>query len=157
MGAVHLAQALVPVAELTGYEVVVVDPRGAWATEQRFPKVKMSTDWPDEALRALEIDRRTAVVTLTHDPKLDDPALMVALGSPAFYVGALGSTRTHAKRVERLKEEGLSEAQIGRIHAPVGLPIGARSPAEIAIAILGQMTQVLREAPALVKAGEPAA
>ena len=151
VGAVHLAQALVPIAQLAGYEVTIVDPRGAWATQERFPNVEMSRDWPDDALRALELDRRCAVVTLTHDPKLDDPALAVALRSPAFYVGALGSTRTHAKRIERLREEGVSEEEIARIHAPVGLPIGARAPSEIAIAIMGQITQVLRGAPVLVK------
>jgi xanthine dehydrogenase accessory factor len=143
VGAVHIAQPLVVMAQTAGYAVTIVDPRGAFATKDRFPGVVLSEDWPDDALTALAIDARTAVVTLTHDPKLDDPALMVALKSPAFYVGSLGSTRTHAKRVDRLKEAGLSDAEIGRIQAPVGLNIGAKSPAEIAISILGQITQVL--------------
>lgn len=143
VGAVHIAQPLVPMAQTAGYAVTIVDPRGAFATRDRFPGVTLSEDWPDDALTALAIDARTAVVTLTHDPKLDDPALMVALKSPAFYVGSLGSTRTHARRVDRLKEAGLSDAEIGRIHAPVGLNIGAKSPAEIAISILAQITQVL--------------
>lgn len=156
VGAVHIAQRLVPMAMETGYEVVVVDPRRAWATDARFPDVRLLTDWPDEALEALKPDRRTAIVVLTHDPKLDDPALTVALASPAFYVGALGSTRTHAKRTARLRESGVDEAAIARIHAPIGLAIGAKSPAEIAISILAQVTQELQGAPALVKAGTPA-
>ena len=151
VGAVHIAQALAPLAQLTGYEVTIVDPRKAWATPERFPGLKIVDLWPDEGLESLEIDHRTAVITLTHDPKLDDPALLVALKSPAFYIGALGSTRTHAKRVDRLKEAGLGETEIGRIHAPLGLAIGAKSPAEIALSALAQMTQVLRGAPALVR------
>lgn len=149
VGAVHIAQPLVVMAQTAGYAVSIVDPRGAFATKERFPGVALSEDWPDDALTALNIDTRTAVVTLTHDPKLDDPALMVALRSPAFYIGALGSTRTHAKRVERLTEAGLSAAEIGRLHAPVGLNIGAKSPAEIAISILAQITEVLH------RPGEP--
>ncbi|MBL8691942.1 MAG: XdhC family protein [Rhodospirillaceae bacterium] len=145
VGAVHIAQALVPMAALSGYAVTVVDPRRAFATDARFPTVTLSDDWPDEAMEKLAPDARTAVVTLTHDPKLDDPALTVALRSPAFYVGCLGSKRTHAKRVERLKAQGLTEAEIGRIHGPVGLSINAISPAEIAISILGQITQVRRK------------
>lgn len=143
VGAVHIAQALVPMAVLAGYAVTVVDPRGAFATDERFPGVALSTDWPDDALEALDIDHRTAVVTLTHDPKLDDPALQVALHRQPFYVGALGSRRTHAKRLERLRTAGLDDAALARIHAPVGLDIGAVSPAEIAVAILGEMTSVL--------------
>jgi xanthine dehydrogenase accessory factor len=143
VGAVHIAQALVPMAMLAGYGVTVVDPRRA-------------SDWPDQALEALKLDHRTAVVTLTHDPKLDDPALVVALGSPVFYIGALGSKRTHAKRRQRLGELGVDEAKLARIHGPIGLAVGAKSPAEIAIAILAQMTQVLHDAPALVRQ-EPAA
>ncbi|MEK9966085.1 MAG: XdhC family protein [Rhodospirillaceae bacterium] len=146
VGAVHIAQPLVTLAQTAGYEVVIVDPRGAFATRDRFPGVTLSEDWPDDALNALAIDNRTAVVTLTHDPKLDDPALHVALQSEAFYVGSLGSKRTHAGRVERLTEAGYTEAEIGRIHAPVGLAINAKSPAEIAIAIMGQITQVLHSA-----------
>jgi xanthine dehydrogenase accessory factor len=127
-------------AAIAGFEVVVVDPRRAFATPERLPGVSMTTEWPDEALERIGIDAQTAVVTLTHDPKLDDPALVVALQSPAFYIGSLGSTRTHAKRVERLTEAGLGEA-VGRIHAPVGLDLGGRSPAEIAVAILAQVIQ----------------
>jgi xanthine dehydrogenase accessory factor len=152
VGAVHIAQALVPMAMLAGYEAVVVDPRQAWATGARFPDVTLMTGWPDEALEALRPDRRSAVVVLTHDPKLDDPALAVALRSPAFYVGALGSTRTHGKRLARLREAGLAEAELARIHGPIGLAIGAKSPAEIAIAVLAQMTQALHGAPPLVRA-----
>jgi xanthine dehydrogenase accessory factor len=152
VGAVHIAQSLVPMAALAGYDVTVIDPRRAWATDARFPEVEMSTDWPDDALNALAPDHRTAVVVLTHDPKLDDPALQVTLASPAFYVGALGSTRTHGKRLARLRELGLSEDQLARIHGPIGLAIGAKSPAEIAISILAQATQALHGAAPLVKA-----
>jgi xanthine dehydrogenase accessory factor len=152
VGAVHIAQELVPLAAIAGYDVILVDPRRAWASTDRFPEVSLLSDWPDDALTALAPDGRTAIVTLTHDPKLDDPALRVALNSEAFYVGALGSTRTHAKRLDRLREIGLGDAQLARIHGPIGLAIGAKSPAEIAIAILAQMTQVLHGAPALVRA-----
>jgi len=144
VGAVHIAQPLVTLAQTSGYEVVIVDPRGAFATKDRFPGVTLSEDWPDDALKALAIDNRTAVVTLTHDPKLDDPALHIALRSDAFYIGSLGSRRTHGARVERLTEEGYSEDEITRIHAPIGLGIKAKSPAEIAISIMAQITQVLR-------------
>lgn len=144
VGAVHIAQPLVTLAQTSGYEVVIVDPRGAFATKDRFPGVTLSEDWPDSALEELKIDTRTAVVTLTHDPKLDDPALHVALRSEAFYIGALGSRKTHGKRVERLTEDGYTEDEIARIHAPVGLNINAKSPAEIAISIMAQITQVLR-------------
>ena len=153
VGAVHIAQALAPLGSLAGYEVTVIDPRRTWATDERFPGIELITDWPDEALRALQPDHRTAIVVLAHDPKLDDPALAVSLASEAFYIGALGSTRTHAKRLERLRALGLDEAQLARIHGPVGLAIGAKSPAEIAISTLAQITQVLH-APA---AEEPAA
>jgi xanthine dehydrogenase accessory factor len=152
IGAVHIAQELVPLATIAGYDVTLVDPRRAWASTDRFPEVSLLSDWPDDALSALAPDHRTAVVALTHDPKLDDPALRVGLESEAFYIGALGSTRTHAKRLDRLREAGLGDAQLARIHGPIGLAIGAKSPAEIAIAILAQMTQVLRGAPALVRA-----
>jgi len=151
VGAVHIAQSLVPMAAIAGYAVTVVDPRGAFATDARFPGVTLATEWPDDALTALDLDRRSAVVTLTHDPKLDDPALAVALRSPAFYIGALGSKRTHARRVDRLREAGFNDKEIGRIHAPIGLNIGSVSPAEIAISILGEITQVLHT-PAAVKA-----
>jgi len=146
VGAVHIAQPLAQMAALAGYEVVIVDPRQAFASEARFPGVTLSSDWPDQALRALAPDRRTAVVTLTHDPKLDDPALQVALASDAFYVGSLGSKKTHAARLGRLRRLGLDEAALARIHAPVGLGIGARSPAEIAVSILAEVTQRLRAA-----------
>jgi len=144
VGAVHIAQALAPIAALTGYAVTVIDPRGSFATETRFPGVSLHDAWPDEALSDLKIDSRTAVVTLTHDPKLDDPALLVALRSNAFYVGSLGSKRTHAKRLERLKEQGVTDAELARIHAPVGLDIGAVTPSEIAVSIMAQVTAVRR-------------
>ena len=143
VGAVHIAQALAPMAALAGYAVSIIDPRSAFAMDWRFPGVTLTHDWPDEALEALRPDRRTAVVTLTHDPKLDDPALKLALKSDAFYIGALGSTRTNAKRLERLGADGISEVELARIHGPVGLDIGAISPAEIAIAILAEMTNAL--------------
>jgi xanthine dehydrogenase accessory factor len=142
IGAVHIAQCLVPMAQLAGYQVVVVDPRRRFATTQRFADVEMLTEWPQTALAKLNLDRRTAVVTLTHDPKLDDPALHIALNSPAFYIGSLGSRRTHAARLKRLVRAGFREAELERLHAPVGLPLGGRSPAEIAVAILAQLIQV---------------
>jgi xanthine dehydrogenase accessory factor len=145
VGAVHIAQALVPMARIAGYDPVLVDPRDSFASETRFPGESLRHDWPDEGLRAIGLDARTALVLLTHDPKLDDPALEEALDSDVFYVGALGSTRTHAKRVERLRDRGLDEARIARIHAPVGLDIGAAGPAEIAVSILAEMTRVLRQ------------
>jgi xanthine dehydrogenase accessory factor len=144
VGAVHIAQALVPMARRAGYDLAVVDPREAFASEARFPDTMISHDWPDEALSDFGLDTRTAVVTLTHDPKIDDPAIMSALRAPVFYLGCLGSTRTHAKRVERLRAAGFSDAEIARIHAPIGADIGAKSPAEIAIAILAQITERLR-------------
>jgi xanthine dehydrogenase accessory factor len=147
VGAVHIAQPLAPMAALAGYAVSVVDPRGAFATDARFPGVALIDRWPDEVLAELAPDRRTAVVTLTHDPKLDDPALAVALRSEAFYIGALGSKRTHAARLERLRAAGFDAAALGRIHGPVGLDIGATSPAEIAVSILGQITQALHARP----------
>jgi xanthine dehydrogenase accessory factor len=144
VGAVHIAQTLVPMASLAGYDVTVVDPRRAFASDARFPGVDVRTDWPDEALEELAPDARTAVVTLTHDPKLDDPALDLALRSDAFYIAALGSKRTHAGRLERLGALGHDEATLARIHGPAGLPIGAVSPAEIALSVLAEMTRVLR-------------
>ena len=155
VGAVHIAQALAPMAAMLDFDVTVVDPRGAWATGQRFPGVKVVQEWADEAFDKMGLDASTAVVTLTHDPKLDDPALETALRSDVFYVGALGSKRTHAKRQERLAEAGISEEQFARIHGPVGLNIGAKSPAEIAVSILGQIVEVRarrREAMAAPKA-----
>ncbi len=145
VGAVHIAQPLARIAALAGYAVTVVDPRRAFASDARFPDVAVSRDWPDEALTALAPDSRTAVVTLTHDPKLDNPALAVALRSPAFYVGSLGSKRTHAKRCEGLAEMGIEATAIARIHGPIGLAIGAESPAEIAVSIMAQITQVRRQ------------
>ncbi|MEE2673598.1 MAG: XdhC family protein, partial [Myxococcota bacterium] len=144
VGAVHIAQPLTRMAVESGYEVVVVDPRAAFASDARFPNPRLARSWPDEALQSLGLDARTAVVTLTHDPKLDDPALQVALRSPAFYIGCLGSQRTQARRLERLRETGFDEQALARIHGPVGLDIGARSPAEIAISILAEITARLR-------------
>jgi len=146
VGAVHIAQALAPMAALAGYGVTVIDPRRAFATDSRFPGIDMRGEWPDEAMTALEPDRRTAVVTLTHDPKLDDPALQTALRSPAFYIGALGSKKTHAARQGRLARAGFSPEEIARVNGPVGLSIGALSPAEIAVSILAQITAVRRQA-----------
>lgn len=147
VGAVHVAQALAPMAQLAGYEVIVVDPRRAFATDERFRGVKVEVAWPDEAMARLGLDRRTAVVTMTHDPKIDDPALAAALRSDVFYVGALGSKKTQAARRERLRGEGLDEAQLARIHGPVGLPLGAVSTGEIAVSILSELVQALRGGP----------
>jgi xanthine dehydrogenase accessory factor len=144
IGAVHIAQALAPMAALAGYHVTVIDPRRAFATDSRFPEVEMTLDWPDDAMTALAPDRRTAVVALTHDPKIDDPGLDVALRSEAFYIAALGSRRTHAGRLERLKALGHDAATLSRIHGPAGLDIGAISPAEIAISVMAEMTRALR-------------
>jgi xanthine dehydrogenase accessory factor len=144
VGAVHIAQPLVQMLTLADYAAIVIDPRESFATAARFPGVELTTEWPDEALERLRPDHRSAVVTLTHDPKLDDPALAVALRSEAFYIGALGSRRTHARRCARLAELGFSEVEMARIHGPIGLSIGAVSPAEIAVSILGQMTEIMR-------------
>lgn len=145
IGAVHIAQPLLQMARLAGYDCVLIDPRQAFATQNRFPSESIVQDWPDEALDTFGLDARTAVVTLSHDPKIDDPALLSALRSDVFYLGALGSTRTHAKRVARMKEHGFSDADIARIHAPVGLDIGSKSPAEIAVSILAELTRTLRQ------------
>jgi len=144
VGAVHIAQPLARMAAELGYRVIVIDPRTAFATDARFPEIELSTEWPDEALQRLKPDKRSAVITLTHDPKLDDPALAEALKSQAFYIGALGSRKTHANRLRRLAELGFAQSDLARIQGPVGLNIGAISPAEIAVAILGQVTSVLR-------------
>jgi xanthine dehydrogenase accessory factor len=144
-GAVHISQALAPIGQLLGYDVTIVDPRTAFASTERFPDVKVIAEWPDVALPPLGIDRYTAFVALTHDPKIDDPALRYALARDCFYIGALGSKKTHAKRMDRLKQVGLTDAEIARIHAPIGLDIDAVSPAEIAVAIMGEITQVLRQ------------
>lgn len=142
VGAVHIAQALAPMAAMAGYEVTIIDPRSAFASTQRFPDVTVTGEWPDEAMERLAPDAQTAVVTLTHDPKLDDPALAAALASPAFYIGALGSKRTHEKRIARLQELGLASDLFARIHAPVGLDLGGRFPSEIAVSILAQIIRV---------------
>lgn len=144
VGAVHIAQPLLEMARLAGYAPTLVDPRDAFASPERFPGATLIKDWPDAALESMGLTPRTAVVTLTHDPKLDDPAIQIALGSDVFYLGCLGSKRTHAKRVDRLSEAGFSSAQIARIHAPVGADIGAKSPAEIAVAIMAEITERLR-------------
>ena len=147
VGGVHIAQPLVQMAQIAGYECVIVDPREAFASEARFPGMRIIHDWPDEAIDSESPDARTAIVTLTHDPKIDDPAIRSALNSDAFYLGCLGSMRTHAKRVDRLAEAGICEAELARIHAPVGLDIGARSPAEVAVAVLAEVTASLRRPP----------
>ncbi len=145
VGAVHIAQALAPMAQIAGFDVVVIDPREAFGSQARFPDARVINDWPDAAMQAVGVDTRSAVVLLTHDPKLDDPALHIALKSDAFYIGALGSSRTHASRVARLADAGFSAADIDRIAGPVGLDIGAAGPPEIAVSILAQMVQALRK------------
>ena len=147
IGAVHIAQALAPMAALAGYAVTIIDPRRAFAAEQRFPEQVLCTDWPDEALARYRPDLLSAVITLSHDPKLDDPALVAALNSEAFYIGSLGSKRTHALRLERLGELGFDAPALARIHAPVGLDLGGRLPAEIAVSILAQVIQVRYRSP----------
>ncbi|WP_299559594.1 XdhC/CoxI family protein [uncultured Sulfitobacter sp.] len=145
VGAVHIAQSLVPMAQMAGFDPVVIDPREAFGAPARFPTARVLNDWPDSALAEVGVDSRTALVLLTHDPKLDDPALHLALKSDAFYIGALGSTRTHAARVERLTGAGFDADSIAQIHGPVGLDIGAAGPAEIAVSVLAQMIAVLRK------------
>jgi xanthine dehydrogenase accessory factor len=147
VGAVHIAQALAPMAAMLDYSVTVIDPRRAFASPRRFDEIRVLNGWPDEALAEEAPDARSAVVTLTHDPKLDDPALRAALASDAFYIGCLGSRRTHGKRLERLAAAGFDDASLARLHGPVGLDIGARSPAEIATAILAEMIRRLRRGP----------
>lgn len=146
-GAVHISQALAPLAKMLDYDVTVVDPRTAFATPERFANIPLIAEWPDVALPPLNVDRYTAFVALTHDPKIDDPALLHALQRDCFYIGALGSRKTHGRRVERLKAAGASETDIARIHAPIGLDIGAISPSEIAVAIMAQITARLRLPP----------
>jgi xanthine dehydrogenase accessory factor len=144
IGAVHIAQAVIPIAQQTGYDVTVIDPRGAFATGARFPDVALHVDWPDEVIPTMGLDSRTALMALTHDPKIDDPALAAALKSEVFYIGALGSKKTQAARLERLKGTGFTDSEIARIHGPIGLPIGAKGAAEIAISIVAEMTRSLR-------------
>src|SRR3569623_512721 len=143
-GAVHISQALAPMAALVGYDVTIVDPRTAFASQERFPDVKVIAEWPDAALPPLNVDHYTAFVALTHDPKIDDPALLHALARNCFYIGALGSRKTHQRRLARLKAQGVSDAALARIHAPIGLAIGAVSPSEIAVAIMAEFTMLLR-------------
>jgi xanthine dehydrogenase accessory factor len=143
-GAVHISQALAPMARVLDLDVTVIDPRTAFATPERFPDVRLIAEWPDEALNKVPLDRYTAFVALTHDPKIDDPGLAAALKSDCFYVGALGSRKTHGTRLERLRAQGFGDADFSRIHAPIGLNIGATSPAEIALAILGEIVAALR-------------
>jgi xanthine dehydrogenase accessory factor len=147
VGAVHISQALAPIATLLGYDVTIVDPRTAFASPERFPDVKVVAEWPETALPPLGVDRYTAFVALTHDPKIDDPALLHALERHCFYIGALGSRKTHGRRVERLKAQGAGDNELARIHAPIGLPIGAVSPPEIAVAIMAEITSRLRLTP----------
>ncbi len=141
IGAVHIAQALIPMARIAGYKVTLIDPRTAFASSERFPDTDISSEWPAEIMPGLSLDGRTAVITLSHDAKIDEPALKAALESEAFYIGALGSKKNHAKRLTRLAEHGFSDATLARIAGPIGLPLGGRSPAEIAIAILAQIIQ----------------
>ena len=144
-GAVHISQALAPMARMLAYDVTIIDPRTAFATPARFPDVPLLAEWPDQALPKIGLDHWTAFVALTHDPKIDDPALTHALARDCFYIGALGSKKTHGRRLDRLKAQGLSDAALARVHAPIGLEIGAVSPAEIAVAIMGEITAQLRQ------------
>jgi len=147
IGAVHISQALAPIAKIAGLDASIIDPRTAFATPERFPDVPLVAQWPDEALAAAPLDRYTAICLLTHDPKIDDRALVRALKADCFYIGALGSRKTHAKRIERMRAEGFGEAALARIHAPIGLDIGAVSPAEIAVSIMGEIVAALRKKP----------
>jgi xanthine dehydrogenase accessory factor len=155
IGAVHISQALAPMARIAGLDVTIVDPRSGFATPERFPETPVLAQWPDEALAAAPLDRYTAICLLTHDPKIDDPALRMALRSDCFYIGALGSKKTHAKRLERMGAEGFDGPALGRIRAPIGLDIGAVSPSEIAVAILGEIVSSLRQKP--LRSESPAA
>jgi xanthine dehydrogenase accessory factor len=147
IGAVHISQALAPMARIAGLDVTIIDPRTAFATPERFPDTPVLAQWPDEALAAAPLDSFTAICLLTHDPKIDDPALRIALNADCFYIGALGSRKTHGRRLERMRAEGFGEAALARIHAPIGLDIGAVSPAEIAVSILGEIIASLRRKP----------
>jgi xanthine dehydrogenase accessory factor len=147
IGAVHISQALAPMAELAGFETMVIDPRTAFATADRFPGAHLVTEWPQDALTALGLDPATAIVLLTHEPRIDDEALVAALKADCFYIGALGSRKTHGRRLERMRAFGFSAAALERIHAPIGLDIGAKSPAEIAVAILGEIIGAMHQSP----------
>ena len=144
IGAVHIAQSVIPIAQQAGYQVTVIDPRGAFATGARFPGIELHAEWPDEVIPKIGLDSRTAMIALTHDPKIDDPALHAALASEVFYIGALGSKKTQGARVARLKEKGFSDAQIARIRGPIGISIGAKGAPEIGISIMAEMTRMLR-------------
>lgn len=144
IGAVHIAQSVIPIAQALGYDVTVIDPRGAFATGARFPGIALHAEWPDEVIPAIGLDARTALIALTHDPKIDDPALTAALRSEVFYIGALGSRKTQASRVTRLSQAGFSEADLARIRGPIGLAIGARGAPEIAVSIMAEVTRALR-------------
>ena len=144
IGAVHIAQSVIPIAQQLGYDVTVIDPRGAFATGARFPGIALHAEWPDEVIPQIGLDPRTALIALTHDPKIDDPALHAALTSEVFYIGALGSKKTQASRTQRLKEAGFSDEQVARIHGPIGLNIGAKGAPEIAVSIMGEVTRALR-------------
>ncbi len=147
IGGVHISQALAPIARIAGLDVSIIDPRTAFATPDRFPDTPVVAKWPDEALAETPLDRFTAICLLTHDPKIDDPALAIALKAECFYIGALGSRKTHGKRIERMRALGFDEAALSRIHAPIGLDIGAVSPAEIAVSIMGEIVASLRKKP----------
>ena len=147
IGAVHISQALAPIARIAGLDVTIIDPRTAFATPDRFPDTPVVAKWPDEALADAPLDRFTAICLLTHDPKIDDPALILALNADCFYIGALGSRKTHGRRIERMRAQGFDEAALNRIHAPIGLDIGAVSPAEIAVSIMGEIVASLRKKP----------
>jgi xanthine dehydrogenase accessory factor len=144
IGAVHIAQSVIPIAKKAGYDIVVIDPRGAFATGERFPDIALHAEWPDEILPKLGLDQRSALLALTHDPKIDDPSLNIALKSKVFYIGALGSKRTQASRKQRLTDSGFGEADLARIHGPIGIDIGAQGAPEIAISIMAELTRVLR-------------
>ena len=154
IGAVHISQALAPMARQAGFDMTIIDPRAAFATPERFPDVPVLAVWPDEALKTIALDRYTAVALLTHDPKIDDPALAAGLRAECFYIGALGSRKTHAGRLARMQAQGFGEAALARIHAPIGLDIGAVSPAEIAVSILGEMIMTLRQKPLRASEGK---
>ena len=143
----HISQALAPIARIAGLDVTIIDPRTAFATPERFPETPVVAKWPDEALAEAPLDSYTAVCLLTHDPKIDDPALKIALAADCFYIGALGSGKTHARRLERMRAQGVGDTALARIHAPIGLDIGAVSPAEIAVSIIGEIVASLRKKP----------